>query len=205
MNNTDFIREYENCLKCRRKLSEEDKSHKIPICSQCIADLVDIISNKMDINSIKEFSDDVNNFTDFIMSSYKLMKMNKIVLIQVCFNIYMSTVKNMAEINPSASKKIFEDAKGFIDVELERIENKKYVRDDNDFGSERLGEEGIKNLFEEVMSRLDTIAMTDRRKDGKDGVVEESDSRNDDNGITGDNISDNKDHDKTTGKRIKVD
>ncbi len=207
MKNTDFVGEYENCLKCHRKLSEENKSRKIPICSQCITDLVDIVSNKMDINSIKEFSDDVNNFTDFIVSSSKLMKVDKIVLIQVCFNIYMSIVKNIAETNPVVSKKIFEDAKGFIDAELEIIENKKYSRNDNDFGSkyENFDKEGIKDLFEEVMNRFDAATKIDRRKDEKGGIAEESDCRSDDNNVAGDNISDDKEYGKTTSKRIKVD
>jgi len=110
------------CIKCHRDLSTSEKRSMMPICNKCISWLIDIIKDKIGGDGIKEFSDDVSNFTDFISSSSKLMGLGDIVVIQVCFNVYMDMVATMGKKNPIIARKIFKDAKRFIEIELERFE-----------------------------------------------------------------------------------
>lgn len=111
------------CIKCHLNLSPEEKKRNVPICTKCITELVHIAKDTIDIDGLEEYSDDVSNFTDFVSSSARLMGLGDIVIIQVCFNIYMDMVGGLG--NKSMARKIFNDARRFIDIELERLEKQR--------------------------------------------------------------------------------
>lgn len=138
----------EKCIKCHLDLSPEEKKRRVPICIKCITELVNIAKDAIDIDGLEEYSDDVSNFTDFVSSSARLMGLGDIVIIQVCFNIYMDMVRGLGD--KSMARKIFNDARSFIDIELERLEEH-----GEDFSKD--GDLGNKDFFEKIMGSLDEM------------------------------------------------
>ncbi len=150
------------CLKCGKKLDSEDEKRGLPICYQCTNDLAKYISDRIGKRGIQKFSDDTNNFTDFVVSSSKLMKIDDIGLIQTCFNIYMNTVKIIAKSNLHIAKIILNDTRRFIDIEIENFEKEDNIG--NNVGDNV--ELDVGNLFKEVMNRLGAdIKKDDDKKD----------------------------------------
>jgi hypothetical protein len=170
------------CIICHVELSPDEKRSRVPICIKCMSDLADTIKGGIDINSIdidsalEEFSNDVSNFTDFVSSSASLMKLDDVVVVQVCFNIYMDTVRDIIDRNPNMARKIFSDARRFIDIELERLEDS-----GEDDGSKN-GDWGKRDIIEKMMG--------DMSKMMKD--FHGAQSRNDDVSGGDDNVNDGK-------------
>jgi len=188
----DFGRKDGTCLKCHRDLSVSEKRSGMPICGKCASGLADIIKGMINGDDLKEFSEDVSNFTDFITSSSKLMGLEDIVVIQVCFNIYMSMTRGMGRKNPIIAKKIFEDAKEFIDMELERLEKpERHERGVGDiFGKDKYGEE---DPFGEMVSRLNDIMRKHNVADNKnDNIENKKDTGGEDIGNIKEGDADNK-------------
>ena len=220
----DFGSKDGTCVKCHEELGKEEKRRGIPICAKCMTELMEIVHNSITKDDAKEFADDVSNLTDFISSSSRLMGLDDIVVIQVCFNIYMSMVRKMGRDKSSVAKKIFRDAKRFIEVELDRLED-----NHNDDNNNPFREAGIDGIFEKMMNSLNDREKDHRRgnvtKDGKnsgdcDGCgncgscneesasdIEGGSGVNKSDGLSGDkdekSDSDKKDV-KSSGKRIKI-
>lgn len=203
------------CLKCHRDLSISEKRSGMPICSKCASGLVDIIKDVIHGDDIREFSHDVSNFTDFISSSSKLMGLDDIVVIQVCFNVYMDMVGTIGRRNPIVAKKIFKDAKRFIDIELERLEDS---GEDELDGFDKDKEE---DSFGKTIGRLNDLMsyynVLDNKKYNIDHKKEESEddesdgSEYDDKNKEESKIEDNEHREdnnkdcKKGSKRIKID
>lgn len=222
----DFGRKDGTCIKCHRELSTSEKISGMPICSKCISGLVDIIKDRISGDDLKEFSDNVSNFTDFISSSSKLMGLEDIVVVQVCFNVYMDMVRTMGKRNSFVAKKIFKDAKMFIDMELERLEDggEDIFDKDRDGGKE---EEEEEDPFGKMISRLNLTMRehnaldnnkksdvekgnVDDKKDISEGDMENREDVNNGNedgkiDSNGDNIVDGSNDYKNGNKRIKID
>jgi hypothetical protein len=171
------------CPKCHRDFNESEKRSKMPICAKCIMELVGVVKGGIDIDSIEEFSDNVSDFADFISSSSRLMGLDDIVVVQVCFNIYMDTVREVADRNPTMARKIFKDTRRFIDIELERLEDS----GESNFGTHE--DLGSADFFEEMMGNISKMMKDRCDKLGRNDVVDCGD----------DNIS-NKNVDNTSGK-----
>jgi hypothetical protein len=163
------------CIKCHLNLSPEEKKRRVPICTKCITELVNIAKDAIDIDGLEEYSDDVSNFTDFVSSSARLMGLGDIVIIQVCFNIYMDMVRGLG--NKSIARKIFNDARRFIDIELERLE-----KQGEDFSKD--GDFGNKDFFETIMGNLDEMMKHYHNAQSRDDDVNSA------NGNTNDSKSD---------------
>ncbi len=217
------------CPKCHNDFSAEEKMRKVPICAKCIGELVDIFKSGIDMSSIEEFSNDVSDFSDFVSSSARLMRLEDIVVVQVCFNIYMDGVRDVAKKNPRIARNILKDARRYIDIELERLddsgengpdEDKRFANSDVvERMMSSLGEmmknlrvsndgdgNGIKNCVGNVSNnkRVDNVSGVDRENDNtRDSVKGGAKDRENDN--TRDSVkSDAKDRENdNTGDSVK--
>ena len=178
------------CLKCHRELSASEKKSMVPICIKCIIGLADVIKDGISGDDLREFSDDVNNFSSFISSSANLMGLDDIVVIQVCFNIYMEWVGEMARGNPNVAKKIFKDSKRFIEIELERLE---------DAGEDDLDRGSIGDLFEKILDNICAIKKDNNKSNLKNGNVDGEKCSS-----GGDNVGSDKDNNEGGNKKNDI-
>lgn len=196
------------CLNCHKELSKEDMINRVPVCRECLSSFVDIIKTKVRDNSKQKFSDDVDNFTDFIFSSSKLMGLEDIVLIQVCFNIYMRVVKTMAKEDVTAAKKIFGDSRRFIGTEIEKLENIDSVdnKKNVNVSSNVFGKEDINSVFDRIINMVDDNIKKGHRSRYSEKCGEEDSEKcgEEDSKKCREEDSDIK-SDSTPGKRIKID
>ncbi len=208
----DIDENSEICKKCKGELSKKDKRIGMPICTKCIEEIVGIIKKNVGKEGYKKFSEDVANFTSFISSSSSLMRLDNLVVIQTCFNVFMTMLGTFSKRDLAIKEKILRDSKAFIEIELENIEFEKNEK--NDFGNksdnydddekgEYKGEDILKGLFDRIIGRLDRMeeyghnieSDTDHNKNNMgDSSLENSDKNIDKEDI---NIK--------GGKRIKVD
>lgn len=144
------------CPKCHAGLSAEEKRSRMPICVKCMTELADMVTNSIGTDDIEEYSNDVSDFTDFVSSSARLMGLDDIVIIRVCFNIYMDGVRDVADRDPNMARKIFKDARRFIDIELERLE-------DSGEDDSNKNDGGRRDFFEQMMGNINKM-MRDRHK-----------------------------------------
>jgi hypothetical protein len=169
------------CKNCNGELSEKDKRIGMPICAECIKKMVDIIKNNVSKNSLKKYSDDVDNFAKFISSSSKLMGLDYLVVVQTCFNVYMNTLRNLPKRELFLKEKILRDSKAFIEIELENVELEKNESNDNDDDDGK--DESLKGLFDMLINRFDHVAKErhdiekdiDHEENGKQGSDLEDD------------------------------
>ncbi len=212
----DIGRNNDECIKCHGKLSVIDKKLGIPICAKCIAGLVGKIASDIDERSLLKYRDDVDNLTDFISSSSKLMRLDNLIVLQACFNIYMSRVSSMGKIDPTSAKKIFEDTKRYIDIEIGKLEGRTDNDQNNCYGSDMFkSKEGDGDLFGKMMSILSGIPKNyDQEKnknDSVDGGSGDNDNKVDNGADHGSKTDDNKEdnngskENKDVSKRIKID
>lgn len=194
------------CIKCHLDLSPDEKKRRVPICTKCITEFVDIAKDDFDADALEEFSNDVRNFTDFVSSSSKLMGLGDIIVVQVCFNIYMDMVRGLASTNRSMARKIFSDARRFIDDELERLEDLGEVEYDKN------GDFGNKDFFEKIMGSMEKILKdyhdVQSRNDNVDGKSGNTNNRNFDHIPGKDNHKNEIKEEGESGskrKRIRVD
>jgi hypothetical protein len=160
------------CSKCHVGLSAEEKRSGMSICVKCMTELADMVTNSIGTDDIEEYSNNVSDFTDFVSSSARLMGLDDIVIIQVCFNIYMDGVRDVADRDPNMARKIFKDARRFIDIELERLE-------DSGEDDSNKSDDGRKEFFEQMMGNINKM-MKDHHKANcrTDGVSGEKDNIN---------------------------
>jgi len=188
------------CKNCNGELSEEDKRIGMPICTKCIKKMVDIIKNNVSKNSLKKYSDDVDNFAKFISSSSKLMGLDYLVVVQTCFNVYMNTLRNLPRRELFLKEKILRDSKAFIEIELENVELEKSENNDStDDGKD----ESLKGLFDMLINRLDH--MSEMRHNVERDIDHEENSKRDSSLDNSSKDSDKKDVDIKGSKRIRVD
>ena len=188
------------CIKCHGELGKDREKSGIPICAKCMEEFMDIVRNGIAKDTIEEFSDDVRNLTDFIYSSSRLMGLDDIVVIQVCFNIYMSMVRKMGRDKPSAAKKIFKDAKRFVEIELERLEDSDGNNDNNDSGNScdnPFRGTSMGDIFEKMMDSLnskekDNIIGGVTRNHENSGDHDECSGCDSCNGCDGESVNDTK-------------
>jgi hypothetical protein len=160
------------CPKCHVGLSTEEKRSRMPICVKCMTELADMVTNGIGADDIEEYSNDVSDFTDFVSSSARLMGLNDIVIIQVCFNIYMDRVRDVADGDSNMARKIFRDARRFIDIELERLEDA--GKDDSN-----KNDDGRRDFFEQMMGNITKMMKDHHNANGKtDGASGEKDNIN---------------------------
>jgi hypothetical protein len=160
------------CPKCHVSLSAEEKRSRMPICVKCMTEIADTVTNSIDTDDIEEYSNDVSDFTDFVSSSARLMGLDDIVVIQVCFNVYMDGVRDVAERDSDMARKIFKDARRFIDIELERLEDA--GEDDSN-----QNDGGRRDFFEQMMGNINKMMKDHHKANGRtDGVSGEKDNIN---------------------------
>ncbi len=191
----DIGRKGETCQKCHGDLSTDEKMSKIPICTKCIAELVKIVKNGIDASSIEEFSNDVSDFSDFVSSSARLMGLEDIVVVQVCFNTYMDGVRDLADESPNVAKKILKDTRRFIDIELERLGD-----GENDPSKECFED---REIFEKMVGSISKMMKDFRVPNDRNGVKNSVDSIA--NGKRVGNVSGEDDVEKDSGNGDKSD
>lgn len=202
----DIGRKDGTCPKCHIELSTDEKRSRVPICTRCIAELAEIFKDNIDMDGIEEFSDNVTDFADFVSSSARLMGLEDIVVVQVCFNVYMDGVREMADSNPTMARRIFRDTKRFIDIELERLEDS----GEEDLSKDEDRERG-KYLFEKMIGSMgkmmkDRQSVSDKTDDTKSGMVDINNKKSDDTLSYKDDVKkDVKEESKSVSKRIRVD
>ena len=195
------------CSNCKGKLSEEDKRVGMPICVNCIKEIIEIARKNIGKHGPEKFSNDVDNFTNFISSSSMLMKLDNIVVIQACFNIFMTVLRDIQKIDLSVKEQILRDSKRFIELELKNTELGKERKKIIDEIKEDIEISG-KDIFDMLIGGMDRIIERyDVKKDishddnGEDNVGNGEGDIN--SNIEGD--IDRKDEDVLKGsKRIKI-
>lgn len=187
----------EKCSNCKEELSEEDKKVGMPICVNCIKQIIAIARNNIRKDSANKYVNDVDNFTNFISSSSMLMKLDYIVVVQACFNIFMNTLKNIEKIDLSDREQILRDSKRFIDVEIENTEIEKDIKKKKDENNKEL-ELSAKGIFDMLMNGVDI----NREYVDNNGNIDDTRNRKE---IDKGDIKDSKNVDILKGsKRIKV-
>lgn len=187
------------CSNCKGELSVEDKRVGMPICANCIKEIVEIARKNIGKRGVEKFSNDVDNFTNFISSSSMLMNLEYIVVIQACFNIFMTVLKDIQKIDLTTKEQILRDSKRFIELELKNTEIEKERKKKIDEIKEDIEVHG-KDIFDMLVGGIDRIIERyDVKKDISHGDNSEGNVGNSEGDI------DNKDEEVLKGsKRIKV-
>ncbi len=188
------------CKNCNGELSEKDKRIGMPICDKCIKKMVDIIKNNVSKNSLKKYSDDVDNFAKFISSSSMLMGLEYLVVVQTCFNVYMNTLRNLPKRELFLKEKILRDSKAFLEIELENVELEKNENNDNEDDGKN---ESLKGLFDMLINKFDH--MEKERHNIEKDIDHSKNNMSDSSLDNSSKNSDKKDIDIKGSKRIKVD
>jgi len=144
------------CSNCKGELSAKDKRVGMPICAKCINEIIDIAKNNISKRGIEKFSNDVDNFTKFISSSSMLMKLDYIVVVQACFNIFMNTLRDVNKIDLTCKHQILRDSKRFIELEIKNTEIEKERKKKID-GIEEEVETREKDMLDLLIDGLDRI------------------------------------------------
>lgn len=102
---------------------------KYYICTKCIEitnkaveKVLNKISEKDELNkNLDKLKNDIESFEDYISSTAHLFKLNNIIVMQSCYNLLITGIKEMSERDPEFSKGLIKIAIIELERELQKL------------------------------------------------------------------------------------